>query len=475
MNVAAGGATNAGSTNASSTNAASTNAASANPGSAAARGDAPAAAAAASRAVATTATPASAVAAEPPAQRHVPPGVSDPAAFARGEYLAKAADCAGCHTAPQGGAPFAGGLGMASPFGTIMSSNITPDPQYGIGRYSYEDFEKALREGVARGKRLYPAMPYVSFSKLSDEDVHALYVYMMHGVTPVAKPTQPTDVAFPFNQRWALRFWQMAFVPSQPFVPQPRRDAKWNRGAYLVQGAGHCGACHTPRGTFYEQSGLDESSSDFLVGGVNDHWFAPNLTGDQGSGLGRLTAADIAAFLKTGHGGGVTAYGSMVQQVEDSSQYLSDADLGAIAHYLKSLPPQQPYGTYTRGTDPARSSANGSRVPDSLSLGANVYRSFCASCHREDGRGVPNVFPALQGNPSVLSEDTSSLIRLLVEGGNSPATLTGPPRQAMPPFAATLADVQIAQVLTYIRGAWGNNAQPITANDVASLRSKLHK
>ncbi|MCC8392280.1 cytochrome c [Paraburkholderia sp. MMS20-SJTR3] len=400
----------------------------------------------------------------------------DAAELERGAYLAKAADCAGCHTAPQGGAPYAGGLGLGSPFGTIMSTNITPDPRYGIGRYSYQDFERALREGVARGgKRLYPAMPYVSFAKLSDEDVHALYEFILHGVAPVAKPAPPSDVAFPFNQRWALRFWQMAFVPSKPFVPNPRRDPLWNHGAYLVQGPGHCGACHTPRGMFYQERGTDESSSEYLVGGVNDHWFAPNLTGDQGSGLGRLTAADIAGFLRTGHGAGVIAYGSMVEQIEDSSQYLTQQDAAAIAHYLKSLPAQQPSGTYTRGTDPARSPANGSRVPDSLSVGFNVYRSFCASCHHDDGRGVPNVFPALAGNPSVISEDTTSLIRLLVEGGNSPATLSGPPRQNMPGFATTLADVQIAQVLTYIRGAWGNNAQSVTANDVATLRKELHK
>ncbi|APA89837.1 c-type cytochrome (plasmid) [Paraburkholderia sprentiae WSM5005] len=400
----------------------------------------------------------------------------EPSQLARGEYLAKAADCAGCHTAPQGGAPYAGGVGMVSPFGTIVTSNITPDPQYGIGRYTYEDFERALRKGVARGgKRLYPAMPYVSFSKLSDEDVRALYLFMLHGVAPVATPTPRSDVAFPFNQRWALRFWQMAFVPSKPYVPHPQSDAMWNRGAYLVQGAGHCGACHTPRGMFYQESGLDESSSDYLVGGVNDHWFAPNLTGDMGSGLGRLTAADIAAFLKTGHGAGVIAYGSMVEHVEDSSQYLSDEDLQAIAHYLKSLPAQQPSGTFTRGADPARWSANGSRVPDSLSVGFNVYQSFCASCHHADGRGVPNAFPALAGNPSVIAKDTTSLIRLLVEGGNSPATQSGPPRQSMPSFATTLADVEIAQVLTYIRSAWGNNAQPVTANDVATLRTELHK
>jgi mono/diheme cytochrome c family protein len=404
------------------------------------------------------------------------PNGADAHILARGEYLAKAADCAGCHTAPRGGAPFAGGLGMGSPFGTIVSTNITPDPRFGIGRYTYDEFARVLREGVARdGKRLYPAMPYASFTKIRDDDMHALYVYMMHGVAPVAKPSPPSDVAFPFDQRWALRFWQWIFIPRGMYQPRADRDAQWNRGAYLVQSLGHCGACHTPRGAAYQERGYDESSPTYLVGGVNDHWFAPNLTGDAGAGLGRLSAQDIASFLKTGHGAGVVAYGSMVEQIEDSSQYLTDSDLAAVAHYLKSLPAQQPYGTYAPRADVARSPQNGSRVPDSLSTGYHVYQSFCARCHRDDGTGVPDVFPALAGNPSVLAENTTSLIRLLVEGGNSPSTLTGPPRQQMPRYADTLADVQMAQVLTYVRGAWGNNAQPVTANDVSSLRQLLHK
>jgi mono/diheme cytochrome c family protein len=400
----------------------------------------------------------------------------DVATLARGEYIAKAGDCAGCHTAAQGGAAYAGGLGLGSPFGTIMSTNITPDPRYGIGQYTYDDFARALRNGIARGgKRLYPAMPYPAFAKIDDADLRALYAYMIHGVAPVAKPNRRSDVAFPFNQRWALRFWQMAFVPREPYRLRGDHDAQWNRGAYLVQSVGHCGSCHTPRGIAYQESGTDESSSKFLTGGVNDHWFAPNLTGDPGSGLGRWRAPEIAAFLKTGHGGGNVAYGSMVEQVEDSTQYLSGDDLLAIGRYLKSLPPHDQSGTYAPQDDVARKPLNGGRVPDTLSVGFNVYRSFCAQCHGDEGKGVPHVFPALAGNSSVLAEDTTSLIRLMVEGGNSPSTLTGPPRQQMPRFADTLADVEIAQVLTYIRGAWGNNAQPVTANDVSSLRQELHK
>jgi alcohol dehydrogenase (quinone), cytochrome c subunit len=411
--------------------------------------------------------------AAPAAQVSAP---ADAAVLARGEYVAKAADCAGCHTAPEGGAPFAGGLGMGSPFGTIKTSNITPDPRYGIGRYSLEDFDRAVRHGVAPGgKALYPAMPYPEFSKMSDGDLHALYAYLMNRVAPVAKPNEPADVAFPFNQRWTLFGWQLAFMPHGGFRSHASSDVEWKRGAYLVQSLGHCGACHTPRGWGYQELGYDESASRFLTGGVNDHWFAANLTGDAGSGLGRLSEMDIAHFLKTGHAGGNVAYGSMVEQIEDSTQYLSDADLLAVAHYLKSLPPQQPSGTYAPATRPARAPTNGNRVSDSQSLGYVVYQSFCAVCHGENGKGVPMAIPALAGNPSVLAKDTTSLIRLMVEGGNSPSTLTGPPRQRMPGFAGTLSNAQMADALTYIRSAWGNVAQPISGNDVASLRQILHK
>ncbi|SAL86778.1 alcohol dehydrogenase cytochrome c subunit [Caballeronia arvi] len=402
--------------------------------------------------------------------------VPSPGLLARGEYVAKAADCAGCHTAPLKGRPYAGGLGLTSPFGTIVSSNITPDKQTGIGNYSYEDFARALREGVAPGgKRLYPAMPYPSFVKISDEDMHALYAYMMHSVPPVTYRPPPTTVPFPFNQRWALGLWRSAFAPQEQFKPHTGHDAAWNRGAYLVQSLGHCGSCHTPRGMGYQEQGYDEASTKFLAGGINDNWFAPNLRADPGSGLGRIAPNDIAAFLKTGHGAGMVAFGSMVQTIEDSLQYLSDDDVRAIAVYLKSLSAS---GVADGAYDPALSKPGRlkTRAPDvPPAQGAAVYAGFCAQCHRDDGRGVADAFPGLAGNPSVISEDTTSLIRLVVEGGNSPATIHGPARQPMPPFADRLTDVQIAQVLTYVRASWGNDARPVTANDVASLRSSLHK
>jgi mono/diheme cytochrome c family protein len=396
----------------------------------------------------------------------------------RGEYLAKAADCAGCHTAAEHGAPYAGGLGMASPFGTIVSTNITPDQRYGIGNYSYDDFARALREGVAPGKKhLYPAMPYTAFAKINDDDMHALYAYMMHGVPPVAQPSPPTKVPFPFNQRWMLRFWKMFFLPKGAYQPRSDRDAQWNRGAYLVQSFGHCGSCHTPRGAAFQERGYDESSPQFLTGFVNDHWFAPNLTGTQGSGLGRIDEEELASFLKTGHGGGAVAYGTMVEVVEDSMQYLTEDDIRSMARYLKSLPPQRDSGSYRSGRDNVaeRSPADGNRTTDVEAGGAAVYKTFCAQCHQANGKGVQGVFPRLAGNPSVLDEDTTSLIRLLVEGGNSPNTISGPPRQNMPAFVGVLTDLQIAQVLTYMRGAWGNDSGPVTTNDVSQLRKELHK
>jgi alcohol dehydrogenase (quinone), cytochrome c subunit len=400
----------------------------------------------------------------------------DAALIARGDYLAKAADCAGCHTAPKGGVPFAGGLGMASPFGTIVSSNITPDRQYGIGAYSYEDFARTLRNGVARGeKHLYPAMPYPSYSKITDEDMRALYAYFMHGVKPAHAPAPATKLPFPFNQRWALIFWNFVFAPRGAYVPRDGRDAQWNRGAYLVQSLGHCGACHTPRGLAYEERAYTETLKLYLTGGTNDHWFAPNLTADPGSGLGRISAEEIALFLKGGHGAGLVTFGSMVQVVEDSTQYLSDDDLNAIAHYLKSLPAQQQSGAYEPNSRGARQGVEAMRTGEVQRPGAGIFLSFCAKCHQADGSGKALKYPKLAGNPAVLAPDATSLMRLLVEGGNSPETEGGPLREEMPAFATKLTSEEMARVLTFVRSTWGNNAAPVTTRQVSSLRAEIHK
>lgn len=410
----------------------------------------------------------------------------DDVQIARGAYLAKAADCAGCHTAaprvtrpgkPPTLAPsFAGGLGMASPFGTIYSSNITPDAIAGIGRYSYDDFARALRDGVAPGgKHLYPAMPYPSFAKISDDDMHALYTYFMQGVRPVATPAPVTHLPFPFSQRWALVFWDWAFAPHGAFKPEPERDAQWNRGAYLVQSLGHCGACHTPRGPAYEERGYSESSPLYLTGGTNDHWFAPNLTGDAGAGLGRIAGGDIAAFLKHGHGAGLVTFGSMVQVVEDSTQYLNDADLAAIAVYLKTLPPEEQSGHFNDRSRAAQQSLQALKTGDVERPGAGIYATYCARCHQADGAGITQKYPRLAGNPAVLAASSTSLVRLLVEGGASPNTEGGPISRKMPSFADKLTDSEMAHVLTFVRNAWGNAAAPVTDRDVTSTRAALHK
>ncbi|SAK65967.1 alcohol dehydrogenase cytochrome c subunit [Caballeronia temeraria] len=399
----------------------------------------------------------------------------------RGAYLAKAADCAGCHTAPPAPGkpqphPFAGGLPMGSPFGTIWSSNITPDPQHGIGRYSYEDFARALREGVAPGgKHLYPAMPYPSFSKIDDDDMRALYAYFMHGVEPVAQAAPETHLPFPFSQRWALAFWNFAFAPSKPFTPDPKRDAQWNRGAYLVQSLGHCGACHTPRGPAYNERGFTESSRAYLTGGTNDHWYAPNLTGAQGAGLGRLSPGDIAAFLKTGHGAGLATFGSMVQVVEDSTQYLDDQDLLAIASYLKSLPASENGGAYDAHSRLAQQSVAALHTGDDERPGAGLYQSACARCHKSNGEGEELKFPRLAGNPAVLSEKPDSLVRMVLQGGRPPSTEHGPQPKKMPPFADKLTDTEVARVLTFVRSAWGNDASPVTTRDVKIMRDAVSK
>lgn len=404
--------------------------------------------------------------------------VPDSTLIARGAYLAKVGDCAGCHTATASSAPFAGGLGLGSPFGMIYSTNITPDKQTGIGDYNYADFERALRDGVRRdGQRLYPAMPYPSFTKISDPDMRALYAYFMHGVPPVSNRPPKTRLPFPFSQRWGLIFWDMVFVRHERFTPVADHDVLWNRGAYIVQSLGHCGACHTPRGPGLEERGYDESSNHYLAGGVNDHWYASNLGSDMGSGLGRLSERDIASFLKTGHGAKphIVTFGSMLRVVEISTQYYKDDDLKAVAHYLKSLPAREQVGTYKPDSLAAQQTVASLKTGDVERPGAGLYMSFCVKCHQANGQGTAQKFPALSGNPAVLAPDTTSLIRLLLKGGASPQTLSGPKQRKMPPFEGKFTDTEIARILTFVRTTWGNDASAVTARDVSTLRAKLRK
>jgi mono/diheme cytochrome c family protein len=394
----------------------------------------------------------------------------------RGAYLARAGDCITCHTAGPNAAPFAGGLPINSPFGVIYSTNITPDPIYGIGKYTVDDFERAVRNGVAKdGRRLYPAMPYPSFAAITDEDIQALYDYFMNEVAPVNRKPPETRLPFPFNIRFSLFFWNLAFINNERFKPRDDRDAEWNRGAYLVQSLGHCGACHTPRGLAFQESAYSEDSPLYLSGAVVDNWFAANLRGDHASGLQRWSEADIAEFLKAGHSGGGTAFGSMTDVVENSMQYLREDDLKAIARYLKSLPARGEKPSYDPDRPDVYIKFAALKSGAVERPGAGLYESFCAKCHQLNGNGKAGKFPKLAGNSIVLSENATSLIRLLLEGGKTAETKTSLKPHEMPSFAAKFTDRQIAEVLSFIRNSWGNAASPVTARQVASLRSALQK
>ena len=386
----------------------------------------------------------------------------------RGAYLARAADCASCHTAGPSAPALAGGLRLNTPMGAIISSNITPDPEFGIGRYTLAQFSDAMRRGIrADGSRLYPAMPYASFARLTDADIADLFSYLKTQVAPVHIRPPPTRLPFPFNQRWGLAVWDALFVPSGPFVARPTRSAEWNRGAYLVQTLGHCGACHTPRGLLYQEKGYDEGSDHYLAGAALDHWYAPDLGGNRLHGMGRRSAADLVAILRTGHGAGATVYGPMVDVVKQSTSGMTEADLAAIAVYLKSLPER---GGPSLQTPATVFNGAGQELP-----GAAVYSGFCQRCHGAAGQGDLPKRPALAGNPTVSAPDPASLLRIVLEGSASPSIVHDPMPERMPAFAGKLSDGDIADVVSYMRRSWGNRAPPVDARAAARLREKLAK
>lgn len=406
-----------------------------------------------------------ALAAQPPA----PDEGADPALIVRGDYLARAGDCVACHTA-KGGKPFAGGLPMETPIGTLYSTNITPD-KTGIGEYRFEDFDKAVRHGIAKGGgTLYPAMPYPSYARVSDDDMRALYAYFMHGVEPVAQENRDSDIPWPLSMRWPLAFWRWTFAPKvEAFVPAPGQDPVVARGAYLVEGLGHCGACHTPRAFTMQEKSLDAGDGDaFLSGSAPlEGWIAKNLRGDHTDGLGSWSEAQLVAFLKTGRSERSAVFGGMSDVVVHSMQYLRDDDLLAIARYLKSLPARNPQDTphaYDRQVADALWKGDDSRP------GAALYLDNCAACHRTDGQGYTRVFPALAGNPVVQTEDPSSLISLVLKGGTLPATHQAPSTFSMPAFGWRLSDQQVAEVVSFIRGSWGNRGAAVSVRDVERLR-----
>jgi len=390
----------------------------------------------------------------------------------RGEYVARQADCVACHSTPKS-KPFAGGLEMATPLGAIYATNITPDRGSGIGDYNLAEFDRALRHGVARdGHRLYPAMPYPSYAKMSDEDVSALYAYFMHGVKPVVQANQESDIPWPLNMRWPLAFWNLAFTSPHPYQPDPKQDALWNRGAYLVQGAGHCGSCHTPRGVAMNEKGLDGGHPLYLSGALLDGWYAPSLRGDVNTGIGRWSEAEVVQFLKTGRNQHAVVFGSMADAFNNSTQFMSDQDLQAIARYLKSLPGDPKRDGEPWKYDNGTTTALAAQRLDSPA--ARTYMAKCAACHAVDGRGRAPWIPPLAGAVSSLAKEDASAINVTLNGSVRVVADGVPDSYRMPPFRSQLSDAEIADVLSFIRSSWGNHGGAVKVDDVKTLRDRTN-
>jgi mono/diheme cytochrome c family protein len=397
----------------------------------------------------------------------------------QGRYLTAAGDCISCHTRP-GGKPFSGGLPLSTPFGVIYSANITPDSRAGIGAWSEQQFARALREGIAAdGSNLYPVLPYTAYTKLTDADVHAIYAYL-ESLAPVRYTPPENRMRFPFGLRSLLKAWNMLFFEPGRYAADPSRSAEWNRGAYLTQGLGHCGGCHTPRNWLGgERSSLalsggvylDEIADEVVEGKVTPMdestvrpWSAANLTPARG-GLGAWSLEDIDGYLKRGHNARAAAFGPMSKVILNGTSHLSDEDLHSIAVYIKSLPAIAPA--------PARPDDAGARA------GEIVYTTRCGDCHQPTGLGMPragNVDPSktappLAGNAALQAPDPATLINVILYGAHEDSVGADAwPRMSGFELSVGLDDEQIAALCTYLRSSWGNAAGAVDAAAVAKQR-----
>jgi mono/diheme cytochrome c family protein len=392
----------------------------------------------------------------------------DPDLIDRGAYLAKLGDCAACHSIP-GRPAFSGGLKMGTPIGAIYSTNITPDPTDGIGRFTFADFDRALRYGVAEGHSLYPAMPFTSYYNTKPEDVRALYAYFRYAVAPANIPNRASDIPFPLSMRWPLTYWRWLFA-SKPaeFIAPPGLDASQAQGAYFVDGLGHCGECHTPRNVFMQVKAASRAEGvQYLRGAVIETYFAPSLRTDAAGSLRDWSEDELAEFLRTGANSRGIAFGSMSDVIIHSTQYMSEADAKSTARYLKSLDSPRRSGQ-SFVYDPTSHKAL--KRGDASAEGALVYLDNCAACHRPDGRGYDRVFPALAGNPVVEAASPESVISIILRGSTTPRTGATPAQFTMPAFAWRLSDVEVLQVANFVRSSWGNRGTPVRLQDVGRLR-----
>jgi mono/diheme cytochrome c family protein len=380
----------------------------------------------------------------------------------RGHYLTIIGDCGACHTLPGSDDVLAGGRALETPFGQIVSPNITPDQQTGIGAWTDEEFINALSAGTGRdGTHLFPVMPYTYYTRVTRDDALAIRAYLS-SVPAVHNEVNTNRLPFPINIRANMAIWNKLFFTPGPFKPDASKSADWNRGAYLVEGLGHCGMCHTPKNVL----GADKTS-DRLQGYALQGWFAPNLTNDPRSGLGSWSADDIAIYLKTGHNQTTAATGLMAEEITLSTSKMRDDDLKAIAVYLKDWSGNQ--------SNQHNQAPSDSPTPDqgSMKTGAQIYADECSGCHAADGKGAASLFPSLNRTPVVQQSDPASLLRVVLRGARSAATQQAPTAAAMPAFAWVLKDDEVAAVVTYIRNAWGNSASAVSASDVSKARAAL--
>jgi len=381
-------------------------------------------------------------------------------AVEQGEYLARAGDCIACHTTP-GGKLFAGGRAMPTPFGTLYSSNITPDANTGIGKWSADAFYASMHTGRGLdGGLLYPAMPFGSYTKVTRADSDAMFAYL-RSVPPVSAANKPNELRFPYNNRSLILGWRTLFFQEGAYKPDAAKSDEWNRGAYLVQGLGHCAMCHTAINAL----GGSSDSAAFQGGLIPmQNWYAPSLTSNKEAGLGDWSIADIADLLRTGVSRRGAVYGPMAEVVYDSLQYMTDDDTRAMSVYLKSLGEGSPPGVSVSAV-PAE---EGSLL---MRLGRSVYDAQCATCHGAQGQGMPPQYPTLAGNQSIQMESAVNPIRMVLNGGYPPGTAGNPMPYGMPPFAQSLSDDEVAAVVTYVRSAWGNRGTAISARQANELRA----
>jgi mono/diheme cytochrome c family protein len=370
----------------------------------------------------------------------------------RGAYLAQVGNCAGCHTV-RGGQPYAGGLGIETPFGAVYASNLTPDAATGIGNWTRLDFWRAMHHGKSKDSRLlYPAFPYTSYTLVTRDDSDALFAYLK-SLPAVNQANTPHAVRFPYNTQAALAVWRVLYFKPAAYIANAQATPEWNRGAYLVNSLGHCSACHAARNALGATDGLN------LAGGLIplQNWYAPSLVAPHEAGLQAWRIEDIKALFKTGMTAQASVNGPMAEVVLGSTQHWRDADLTAMAVYLKALP--------------ASTAARPPVLPgQTTEHGSKLYEQHCAACHGDDGKGVPNAYPALAGNRAVVMPQTANLVQMMLHGGYAPATAGNPRPFGMPPFVLVLNDSDIAAVLTHIRSSWGHQAGSVSAVDVGRIR-----